>query len=486
MELQEITQRIKIYLKESGSNPLLDYDFRIYKGAYQNIAIDIYVPTSVLSNVDNTHPASVKTAMIVTQPNGDKTTTISYNAELSAENVTSSATGNEVVYNVYSQFLPRAFVQVAGEQQLVANVILMDATDSENPIFDRIITSQEVELTIQYSDYIDNEEVVQPSQYEYLAGLINQKQDKIADEVGNSIIVGGTLTTQSVVTSINELNTQVTQNTSDINDTSNGLKKRVSDIEAEQITQNENISSNTREIGTNAGNISTLQTKVGNLEDIVGSGEDYIGTYTDTYDPNNASQLETLKPLITAYVKSTRGNDYDVQGGDVVIYVQQVSGGTDRNYKFIYSGSQDDWTFYEIPATEKAENDTYGIVKGSTSGDLQVKIASGIFTDIQVKDNNNTMKGVGSYLNDIELSLANNISQTNTNKDNIETNTDNISTLQGQMSNVLDGTTAVGKATNAVNDGNGNNIVLEYAYNRSDSRYAYKNQKCQQCKTYNS
>lgn len=385
---------IKVYLKESGSISKIEKDFQLYKGSYQNNQIDIYVPITILPSAEQ-HIAGVKTALIITKPNGDQTTTTSYNAELDTER--GEVVVNNVTYVVYTQTLPRVFVKYSGEQTLVANVYEID-DNPESSTYEqivRIITSQTSPLTIQNSEYIDTEEVQDPSQLEYLAAKVNQldaelqdKQDKIDDEI--EIAEG------SVVGAINNLDGRV--------------------------------ESNTEQISTNTSDIAELQ-------DIVGSGEDYVGTYTDTKDPSVPTDLADIKEELTAYVETLRP---EVEGGDVVIYIQRVSGGTDKNYKFIYSGSLHDWTYYEIPAIERAGNDTYGIIKGTYSvgstNDVLVDIAGGTIREIYIKNSSGVYNTAKYYVDSAKTSID----------------------------NILDGTTPVEKALKAVSDELGNNIVNTY------------------------
>ena len=385
---------IKVYLKESGSISKIEKDFQLYKGSYQNNQIDIYVPITILPSAEQ-HIAGVKTALIITKPNGDQTTTTSYNAELDTER--GEVVVNNVTYVVYTQTLPRVFVKYSGEQTLVANVYEID-DNPESSTYEqivRIITSQTSPLTIQNSEYIDTEEVQDPSQLEYLAAKVNQldaelqgKQDKIDDQI--EIAEG------SVVGAINNLN--------------------------------ERVESNTQQISTNTSDIAELQ-------DIVGSGEDYVGTYTDTKDPSVPADLADIKQELTAYVETLRP---EVEGSDVVIYIQEVSGGTDKNYKFIYSGSLHDWTYYEIPAIERASNDTYGIIKGTYSvgstNDVIVDIAGGIIQEIYIKNASGVYNTAKYYVDSAKTSID----------------------------NIINGTTPVEKALKAVSDELGNNIVNTY------------------------
>ena len=436
-----------------------DQEFFIYEfngTAWTSTEVDSF---GTLNTIAGT---SIKIGMTATKRNGTVYTSKSYFMRY-----LKTLTYQNVEYALYERKLPKEFTMFAGQGQnapiLVANVVNVDTSDKT---ILSLVTSQTCSLDVMESTMLDQDDPIQATAYEELEAAVNTlsaKLDLKQDQKSNEL----STTADRIVPAINEINTKAHDIYAQINE-EGGLADRltaaegdIDNIEAEQLTQNASIQANTDDINGTEQTKGLLE-RVGDLEDVVGSGEDYIGTYANTYDPNNSSQLETLKPLITDYVKSVRGNDYDVKGGDVVIYVQQVSGGTDRNYKFIYSGSQDDWTFYEIPATEKAGNDTYGIVKGSTSGNLQVNIHNGEFSGISVVDSNSTLRDVREYLNTTASSLADNISQTNTNKNNIATNAGNISTLQGQMTNILNGSTAVGKATSADNDGNGRNIVGTY------------------------
>ena len=70
---------INIFLKTSGSLAQLEYDFRLFRGAYQNKLIDIYVPKSLLySNQENTFLTVVKTGGLLTAGNGRTITTNAY------------------------------------------------------------------------------------------------------------------------------------------------------------------------------------------------------------------------------------------------------------------------------------------------------------------------------------------------------------------------------------------------------------------------
>lgn len=352
----------KIYLKSSGSIPQVDINFRIYKGSYANVELDIYVPTSLLVGIDNTHPVSVKTAMVITQPNGDTTTTISYNAPLKQEGVVV----DDVTYNVYSQSLPRTFVQVAGDQTLIVNVVKMNIVDPAFPYVSAIITSQQTILPIEESDYIDNEQVVEPTEFERVNAILNQKQDKI----DANIIITGTLTSSSVVASINELNTATTQNTSNISSASeqiDDLDDRVTDLEASMVGQ---------------------ETPIGKME------------VTDTL-PTDAQ--------LNQFVYNTVGRQPQVN--DVVIVDLQINGVTET-YKYIKT--EDSWVYYEIAEQNPASNGVYGVVKGthndvSYNQPISANIYNGQIIDLDYKTQNGYYS-VSTKLTNLDTTIQNIIS----------------------------------------------------------------------------
>ena len=348
----------------------------------------------------------------------------------------------------------------------------------------KVKTTERVQFIIEESGDYDASAVLPELGEQILYELANQHTDITEinaelelkqDKTDNNLAT----TSKTVVGAINELKTETDSLDTQINSTDEehpGINARLTtaeqdivDINTEQGVQNTNIE-------TNTGNISTLQTKVSNLESIVGSGEDYIGTYpasgTSTLDPNNASNLATLKSQLSSFVISKRGS---VQGGDVVIYIQTVAHGTDKNYKFIYSGAITDWTFYEIPATEKAENDTYGIVKGSLGAvnATEVDIVGGEIEEIWVTDNDSTQRRLAEYLNTDDGRIADLESDVSQAKQDITQNTNDIDALETAVGKIEDGTTVVPKADQANKDGLGRNISSTYMTQDSGATKTY-------------
>lgn len=280
-----------------------------------------------------------------------------------------------------------------------------------------------------------------------ITDLENTKQDKVDNTLETD--------TKTVVGAINELNTQINETDTGLKDRLDQAESDISDIEIEQETQNSSIEANTNAINGTAQTKGLLE-RVADLEETVITGETYIVTKTGNLLPTT----EQLDGWVEQYAER------EPQGGDYIYFTLEISGETDKNYKYTYS-SVSGWSdAVEIPSLESAGNDTKGIVKGSYNGGtlklFQVNITNGEFQSINVVDNDGTLRELREYLNTNDTTLQNTKNQATENKGNIETNTNDISTLKGQMTNVLNGTTPVGKATKAAQDDNGNVITETY------------------------
>ena len=238
-------------------------------------------------------------------------------------------TVNNKLYAVFSRTMPQKLTEYAGMQLFIINLETLYHGD-----FDHITTTQEVNLLVQRSAYITTDEDLEPSQ-------------------------------------LDQVNARLTVVEEDINE----LQPDVANLKERMTTAEENISSNTSRIQT--------------LENTFTTGENYIGTYTNSLNPFDVSGHVAISSELTAYVKSIKGNDYNLQNGDTVIYIQTISGATDRNYKMIYGLSG--WTGYEIPAIEVASNGSLGLVKGTygvDDGTTLVSINNGKIETIYVKTGN--------------------------------------------------------------------------------------------------
>ena len=132
-----------------------------------------------------------------------------------------------------------------------------------------------------------------------------------------------------------------------------------------------------------------LITKVRNLEQSAYGGETPIGTYP------SSSTLPTQEQL-TSFVQQEVSRAPKL--GDVVLFTQIVTGGTDKSYKFMYTATG--WSNYVIPTVESATNTDKGILQGTlgdTTGNVQVSIVDGKVADILVKDGT-TYKSIKTLL----------------------------------------------------------------------------------------
>lgn len=135
-----------------------------------------------------------------------------------------------------------------------------------------------------------------------------------------------------------------------------------------------------------------LTTRVTNLEQSAYGGETPIGTYP------SSSTLPTSEQL-TAFVQQEVSRAPKL--GDVVLFTQIVTGGTDKSYKFMYTATG--WSNYVIPTVESATNTDKGILQGTlgdTTGNVQVSIVGGKVADILVKDGT-TYKSIKTLLDSL-------------------------------------------------------------------------------------
>ena len=135
-----------------------------------------------------------------------------------------------------------------------------------------------------------------------------------------------------------------------------------------------------------------LTARVNNLEQSAYSGETPIGTYP------SATTLPTQEQL-TAFVQQEVSRAPKL--GDVVLFTQIVTGGTDKSYKFMYTATG--WSNYVIPTVESATNTDKGILQGTlgdTTGNVQVSIVGGKVADILVKDGT-TYKSIKTLLDSL-------------------------------------------------------------------------------------
>ena len=364
-------QTIKIYLKESGSVAELVKDFNLYAESYQNKLIDVYVPTSILytaTNIDN----GVKIGGLLIAPNGSNITTKSYHLNfVRNEIVFDEYLQKNIEYAVYERNLPMEFTLFSGNQTIVTNVLAIDNTNVDNSIVKQIITTQTSMLSVQESAYINEEDVIESSEFEIMSASVSENSRDIYE-----------------------------------------LQGRMQTAETNILNNSQAISQNAQEIEI--------------IKEQYAKPEEYIGQINGMVVPTQ-SQL-------TQFVIDTENRQ--PKNADVVIFILQIDGETDRNYKYIYSTSG--WNGYEIPAMEIAKNGELGLIEGTfnigSTNNTIVDIVGGQIVNIYIKDNSNTYRNIQEYSN----------------------------SLKSNIDDVVSGKTQVGNSLKATQDNYGNNIVNTY------------------------
>ena len=174
-----------------------------------------------------------------------------------------------------------------------------------------------------------------------------------------------------------------------------------------------------KDINTNSSHIAIQETAVEKntndikaLQDAAYGGETPIGSYDS--GPTLPSQ-DDLTNFVITHTTPSRAPKL----GDVVLFTQIVTGGTDKSYKFMYTASEPEhWVNYVIPTVESATNTDKGILQGTlndTSGNIQVSIIAGKVADILVKDGS-TYKSIKTVLDNLATSIANTNSTVAANK----------------------------------------------------------------------
>ena len=435
------------------------------------------------NSIDGT---SVQIGMVANKRNG-----VIYESKKYFMRYLKTLTYQNVEYAMYERKLPKEFTKFVGQGEsspiMIFNVVDMDLQEN---VITKVITSQYCHLDVMPSTDLDQDpDIEEPTELERISAevdTLNAQMQTKQDKVDSSIDINAIVSTHNVVGAINDLSSAVSTNTTDIgtlgvaitdlsvskqDKTDNNLATSDKTVVGAINELNTQVGINTTNIGTNADDISALDTRVAHVEDIIGSGEDYIGTMSGTLDPTDIEDFAELSADLTAFVLTKRPS---VEGGDVVIYTQQIAHGTDKSYKFIYSGAEDEWTFYEIPPVEKAGNDTYGIIKGSydaedTTTKTQVNIVNGEIKDITMIDSLGNHQDIADYVNTQASRITSVKADVDTNTRNIATNTQNISsntsaigTLDTTVGNIIDGTTAVGYAKQAEKDSLNRNIAQTY------------------------
>ena len=335
---------IKIFLKASGSIAELYKDFNLYKGAYRNAQISVYVPKSLLYTIPaaNIAPA-VKTGAILTAPNGSKVTTDSHGADY----VKDETVGN-VAYSVFTQILPKEYCMYAGTQTIVVNVVNVDGTNASSPAAVSVITSQTAQIAVQESAYVADEQILDPTQAEAI---------------------------------------QAQQTAQDVR-----ITKNETDIAALQ----EEVQQNTSNISKNAGDIADLQAQMT-------TGENYIGQMKGFSLPTS-EQLGTFVSENTEPSRQPQGGDSVIF---LLQSFEEDGTISEKPYKYIYGASGwNGYEISPIQTAENGTaglvSGTYGV---DSENNLLADITGGKIVELYFKGADGEYKPVSSSLSSLISTL---------------------------------------------------------------------------------
>ena len=371
---------IKFILNDDGSIASSSIGFQINQFSYNDTLINVYVPTEILNNQTNTetyqYSNNIVMAMYYTMSNGSQQLGNRYYFTFVKNGVVIEGKS----YTLFERKMPKEFTQYYGTQNYAVNVVLLRTDISVTPHKTDIIgnvTSANFELTINQSiNMADNPQEVDTdlstliAQVNSLLANILLKQDKQDNLIQVKIANGSLTTTDEVVAALNDLDARVDEN----------------------YTIN----------NSQAGDITGLDGRVTDLENQAITGFRYIGSITSSATPN-ATDLNN-------YATS---QGITLQNGDIVLWLQTISGGTDKSYRCIWD-YPNNWTWYEIPAIELASNDNAGLIKGNYQGsatNIWASIIGGEIKEIYYFDSNNsTFYPLAAMLTIIKEDIANIVS----------------------------------------------------------------------------
>ena len=398
---------IKFILNDDGSIASSSIGFQINQYSYNDTLINVYVPTEILNTQTDTetyhYGNNIVMAMYYTLGGGSQRLGNPYYFTFVKNNVVIEGKS----YTLFERKMPKEFTLYYGTQNYALNVILTRTNISVIPTITEIvgnITSATFELLINQSLNMADNPIEVDTDLSTLIANVNTlmanillKQDK-QDGLIQVAIANGSLTdTDIVVEALNYLDARV----------------------------KDNYNTN----GTQESEITGLDGRLTTLENQAITGFRYIGSITSSVAPNSTD--------LNNYATS---QGITLQNGDIAIWLQQVSGATDKTYRCIYD-YPNNWTWYEIPPIEVASNGSAGLIEGNygydTTSNILASIIGGKITDIYFKASDNT------YIN-----LRN-----------------QINSILGDINDIISGDQIVGKATYATYDSTEENNFIKTTIN---------------------
>lgn len=184
-------QKLKITLNEDGSVYQFTPDFKIMRGSYRNVLINIEVPHSLLldpakdDSGENQTGNDVRVGAIIKTVTGKNITTKGYKFQRVKD-----FTRDGVEYRLYQRKIPKIFTMwdTVGEQEateggkltLVINVVNWLINDL-NAKIEEISASPKFTLDIHPSDFLEAEEIEEPSDFDELHSQVQEMDAEIED-----------------------------------------------------------------------------------------------------------------------------------------------------------------------------------------------------------------------------------------------------------------------------------------------------------------
>lgn len=397
---------IKVFLTSGGRIADLRKDFPLYQGQFQNKLLNIYVPTAILAPNFTVYAGSgtVGSPYVAgTAVRIGSEATLSNGRKAVSKNYylryLKTLTVGGVEYALFERKLPKEFTTYSGQGEN-SPIMLINVVNVDTSTDPATVTQ-----------------------------VITSQQCAL------EVMPSSDLDSDSAIeaTDLEELNAEITA----INTALDGKQDKVDPSIFPYTTGDRTVvgalsnldgrvTTVKNEIDDAVVNISGNAEKIAKLETIVGVGEYYVGRTQGT--------SITSAPL-NLFVQAQTGRS--PRGGDVIIYILQRDGYADQTWKCIYNGTY--WVTYEIPFTSVSANGISGLVSGTYGIGKDyatlVDIVGGEIKNIYVLDKaTNEYRSVKEWLD--------------------QTKTD--------ISNIINGTTYVGKAIQATKDDIGRFIVDTY------------------------
>lgn len=184
-------QKLKITLNEDGSVYQFTPDFKIMRGSYRNVLINIEVPHSLLldpakdDSGENQTGNDVRVGAIIKTVTGKNITTKGYKFQRVKD-----FTRDGVEYRLYQRKIPKIFTMwdtvseqeatEGGKLTLVINVINWLINDL-NAKIEEISASPKFTLDIHPSDFLEAEEIEEPSDFDELHSQVQEMDAKVEE-----------------------------------------------------------------------------------------------------------------------------------------------------------------------------------------------------------------------------------------------------------------------------------------------------------------